>query len=83
MGWEAFTTGLKLYFKEFKWRNTTLLDFMGKLQEGYELTYKPKENEDKLDLNEWSDKWLRTKGPNKISYEYTHEEGIITSFKIR
>lgn len=31
MGWDAFTTGLKLYFKEFKWRNTTLLDFMGKL----------------------------------------------------
>ena len=34
-------------------------------------------------LNTWADKWLRTKGPNKITYEYTHDEGVITSFKIR
>ena len=34
-------------------------------------------------LDTWADKWLRTKGPNKITYEYTHDEGIITSFKIR
>jgi aminopeptidase N len=32
MGWEAFTNGIKLYFKEFKWGNTTLKDFIGKLQ---------------------------------------------------
>jgi len=24
MGWEAFTTGMKIYFKEFKWTNTNL-----------------------------------------------------------
>ena len=35
MGWEAFTKGIKLYFEEFKFKNTTLPDFIGKLQEGY------------------------------------------------
>jgi hypothetical protein len=32
MGWDTFTYGLKLYFKEFKWTNTNLHDFIGKLQ---------------------------------------------------
>jgi len=36
-----------------------------------------------LNLESWADKWLRTKGPNKFTYEYTHDEGVITSFKIR
>ena len=31
MGVEAFTNGIKLYFKQFKWTNTTLHDFIGKL----------------------------------------------------
>ena len=35
MGWDAFTTGIKKYFKEFKWTNTNLHDFIGKLQQGY------------------------------------------------
>ena len=32
MGWEAFTHGIKLYFKEFKWSNTNLTQFIDKLQ---------------------------------------------------
>jgi len=79
MGWDAFTAGLKLYFKEFKWTNTNLHDFIGKLQEGYNNTIP----DGTLNLESWADKWLRTKGPNKISYEFTQEDGIITSFKIR
>ena len=31
MGWEAFTNGIKIYFREFKWKNTTLTDFIGSL----------------------------------------------------
>ena len=79
MGWDAFTNGLKLYFKEFKWTNTNLTDFIGKLQQGYDEAH-PNGN---LVLTTWADKWLRTKGPNKITYEWSHDEGIITSFKIR
>lgn len=39
--------------------------------------------EGKLNLNEWSDKWLRTKGPNRISYEYEEENGKFKSFRIK
>lgn len=74
MGWEAFTNGIKKYFKEFAWRNTTLTDFIGKLQEGYDESG----NENELNLNVWAGQWLRTKGPNKITFEYSHEDGIIT-----
>ena len=79
MGWDAFTYGLKLYFKEFKWTNTNIHDFIGKLQLGYNESYP----EGDLDLEMWADKWLRTKGPNKIEYEYEHDEGVITRFRIR
>ena len=36
-----------------------------------------------LRLAAWGEQWLRTKGPNKITYEYTHEDGVISSFKLR
>ena len=26
---------------------------------------------------------MRTKGPNQIPYEYNHDDGVITNFKIR
>ena len=79
MGWDAFTHGLRLYFKEFKWTNTSLHDFINKLQQGYNESVEGGD----LDLEIWADKWLRTKGPNKIQYEYEHDEGTITKFKIR
>ena len=78
MGWDAFTTGIKKYFAAFKWKNSQLVDFIGKLQEGYDEVVKGD-----LVLNTWAEKWLRTKGPNKLTYEYTHEDGLITSFKVR
>ena len=83
MGWKAFTNGLNLYFKEFKWTNANLKDFMGKLQQGYEEAHAEEDGAEKLNLQEWSDQWLKTKGPNKITYKYTHNKNIITQFKIR
>lgn len=79
MGWEAFTTGMKIYFKEFKWTNTSLHDFIACLQKGNDLI----RGQGTLMLDSWADKWLRTKGTNKITYEFTHEDGIIKKFKIR
>ena len=79
MGWEAFTTGVKKYFKEHKWSNTTLKDFIGKLQEGYNEVI----GDSQLDLDTWADSWLRTKGPNKLTYEFKHEDGEITQFRVR
>lgn len=66
MGWETFGRGLKIYFKKYKWSNTVLQNFIDSLQEGYNQDHP----DGKLNLNTWADKWLKTKGPNTISYEY-------------
>ena len=49
MGWDAFTTGIKIYFNEFKWKNTNLGNFIESLQKGY----KEKMPDGDLDLNTW------------------------------
>lgn len=79
MGWETFCEGLKIYFKRHAWTNTTLPDFIGALQEGYDNSKPTKP----LDLHEWGRSWLQTKGSNKIKAEWEEEEGKFTSFKIR
>lgn len=66
MGWDTFSEGLKIYFKKFAWTNTTLHDFISCLKAGYDKNH-PEGN---LNLESWAQQWLRTKGPNTISYEY-------------
>jgi len=39
--------------------------------------------DDVLDLNDWSDKWLKTKGVNKHSAEFEQVDGNFTKFVIR
>lgn len=79
MGWETFSEGLKIYFKKFAWTNTTLHDFISSLQAGYNKNHPHGD----LNLDKWADQWLRTKGPNKITYEYTEENGKIKSFRLQ
>jgi aminopeptidase N len=78
MGWDAFSGGLKIYFKKFAWTNTTLHDFISCLQAGYD-KHHPQGD---LKLDEWANQWLRTKGPNKVSYDIEEENGKIKSFKL-
>jgi hypothetical protein len=35
-----------------------------------------------LNLEKWADQWLRTKGPNKVTYQIESENGKIKSFKL-
>lgn len=79
MGWDTFTQGLKVYFRKYKWQNTTLPDFISSLQEGYDSC----NNQKKLDLTQWAKDWLQTKGANKVTAEYTEQDGLITSFQLR
>lgn len=79
MGWEVFCMGLKIYFKRFAWKNTELGDFIGSMQQGFN-EGKPDET---LDLNDWSKKWLQTKGVNKHSAEIEQADGNFTKFVIR
>ena len=43
MDWETFCKGLKIYFKRHKWSNTTLEDFIGCMQIGYDENIKGRE----------------------------------------
>lgn len=79
MGWDTFCDGLKTYFKKHQWTNTQLPDFIGALQEGYDKSKPAKA----LDLDDWAQKWLQTKGSNKIKAEWEESEGKFTSFSIR
>lgn len=79
MGWETFCNGLKIYFRRHQWSNTTLPDFIGALQSGYDELH----SDGALDLFQWSKDWLQTKGVNKFTYEYEQQEGKFTSFRIR
>lgn len=79
MGWETFSNGLKIYFKKYAWQNTTLHNFISSLQEGYNQSHP----EGGLVLDDWANQWLRTKGPNKVSYEIEEQDGKIKSFKLR
>ena len=36
MDWDTFCAGIKIYFKKFKWGNTTLNDFITCMQQGYD-----------------------------------------------
>ena len=59
IGMEAFLTGLKSYFNEFSWRNTTLDDFIRCMQQAYE--------PDSESLTEFSNCWLKRKGVNSFT----------------
>ena len=79
MDWNTFCAGLKIYFKRHKWGNTDLTDFITCLQIGYDEN-KPQEP---LDLNQWSQDWLQTKGVNKMTAEFDSADGKFKHFQIR
>ena len=78
MGWDTFSEGLKIYFKKHAWTNTTLHDFISSLQAGYDKNHPQGD----LNLEKWADQWLRTKGPNKVTYHIDSQNGKIQSFKL-
>ncbi|MDQ6851306.1 MAG: aminopeptidase N [Actinomycetota bacterium] len=72
VGIDAFLAGLREYFREHAYRNTTLADLLAAL-----------ENSSGRDLGEWSKLWLETTGINTIRPEYTLDaDGNYASFEI-
>lgn len=83
MGWEAFTHGLKIYFKRHAWGNTELPDFIGALQDGFnEKNAEGDKGKELLDLNEWARTWLQTIGCNEIKCAYTQNDNKFEQFTI-
>jgi aminopeptidase N len=83
LGWDNFCAGLHLYFQRYCWGNTTLEDFIMSLQDGYNQEVEKSGEGEKIDLMEWSNMWLRTKGPNKISLVYENDNGKIKNAQIK
>ncbi len=73
VGREAFVAGIRTYFREFAYANTTLDDLLAHL-----------EATSGRDLGDWSRRWLQTAGPNTLRVDYElGESEEITSATVR
>src|SRR2546430_8887646 len=71
VGEEAFTTGIRNYFRRHAFGNTTLDDFLEALEES-----------SGRDLQAWSKEWLETAGVNTLRPAAAIDEGTYRSFSI-
>jgi aminopeptidase N len=69
VGEKAFKEGTRKYFKDNQWGNATREDFVGSIQ-----TFTNK------NLNTWTDKWLRTSGPNELKPKISCKNDLIEEF---
>lgn len=60
VGEDGFREGLRSYFKTFAFSNTQRNDFVGSIARA-----------SKVDLDEWTKKWLQTAGPNRLVVDLT------------
>ncbi len=83
LGYDTIKIGLHKYFDTYQWKNTTLPDFVGCLQEAYDNS-KNKSMGDDFNFTEWSDSWLTTSGVNILEpiVEYNDDQSI-KSFAIQ
>lgn len=83
LGHETMSKGLHQYFARYKWKNTTLPDFVSCLAEAYaesgDTSLGPN-----FDLAKWCDSWLITSGANIFEpVVEIDQNGGLTSLKIR
>jgi aminopeptidase N len=72
VGEETFVTALKEYFHDHAFGNTELTDLL-----------KPLEKASGRDLDDWTERWLRTAGVNTLRADFAvDDQGAFTSFAI-
>ncbi len=71
VGEEGFRNGLRDYFKRYAFSNTKRQDFIGAIALA-----------SKTDLTEWTQKWLQTAGPNRVTIKPTCLDKKLTSVTI-
>jgi aminopeptidase N len=72
VGEDTFISALKEYFADHSFGNTELADLL-----------KPLEKASGRDLDDWTERWLRTAGVNTLRADFTVDaEGAFTSFAI-
>ena len=68
VGEETFCVGMRAYFAEHAWGNTTLDDLVGSLEEA-----------SGRDLRPWRTAWLETAGVDRLGIEHTAEGLVLTA----
>ncbi len=71
VGKEAFTEGVRRYFRRHEWANAGLDDFLGALEET-----------SGRDLTPWADEWLQTAGVNTIRASFATADGVFSAFSL-
>jgi len=71
VGDAAFTTGVREYFRRYRWGNASLREFLACI-----------ETASGRDLGAWADEWLRTAGMNTLHPEIEVRDGRIESLTI-
>lgn len=71
VGEEGFRNGLRDYFKRYAFSNTKRQDFIGAIAMASQ-----------TDLSVWTEKWLQTAGPNRVSVKLECEKNDISKLTI-
>jgi aminopeptidase N len=71
VGPEAYQKGVAAYFKQFAWQNATRAQFMDAIADA-----------SGVDLDAWTETWLKTAGLSQVAVEYVCEEDTIKNFVI-
>ncbi len=72
VGETEFLAGLRTYFAEFAWRNTTLEDLFGHLEQS-----------SGRDLSGWAQQWLQTSGVNLLRLDITTDDaGVMVAVAV-
>lgn len=72
LGGTNFRDGLRLYFRNNAWKNTTIKEFTAALEERYG-----------SDLDGWMTSWIGTAGVNPVQVEIEQRDGLITRATLR
>jgi aminopeptidase N len=83
LGLDTIKRGLHIYFDKYKWKNTTLPDFVGSLEQAYEESNQKTMGDD-FNFSEWCESWLQTSGVNVLEplVEYNPDSSV-KSFAIK
>lgn len=68
----AFRQGLRDYFTKFAFQSTTRADFISALSVA-----------SGKNLTEWTQQWISSVGPNRISNHWTCRNGVVSTFNIK